>query len=1078
MIMKKNFFIFVTIFFSLLCLPLPAQEQETVNDNETVQVQETVQEQNSVQEQEADEVMSLFAIERLIRQTDYSEALKQLNLYIEKKPEYFDNAQRLIKIIMNRRKQYSVLAEKAIKSSTENPEDHETPAKIILQMRGIEKNPPAEIKRMIDMLEEMHLFKYYAYLFDTILDQSAQLSQNEEYNAAIDKVRADGFDIYKDEFYDSQALAQTQIPAAMDEILVRLNANVDRYKENSFHKDFDSLTAQFLKAVNSSDYDSAAALFPELKASYSAYADLRNKVYECGNDIKELYELQKQTDPSVTDASYLPFMQRFVLGQSSQPDSGILGAIDCKYAKNVESIKAAVEKVVVAYSNNYLKNLPSDILADSVDYAPLSDSGSYVKPIQNFSSLGKNVNALYSLLQAQEDLYNPNPSYDTGLDYEAQLAELTRALVQNTAEYKKEREVQTNLLSAGDAINATVLVTRLFDSVSRMSRVLGVKSKLLPSAFEWGQKYEQALEQYTGLTGDYISQWSEHTQLYNSYLDRLFEHSASTITDSWDMISQSYKNDADTGLSALEQIQNAAAVFSKGFDEHLSNQNYTALAGNPSAQINYASALAPQNNPVYFYPELENNLYEHIQNSCAQYNSDLTEKQNALTQNLNSHEDWLKNQALVDIVESAVSYIQNVKSRMELISVNAGMALSENNLKLDNAAYAKNFADSIIEEAKEAYTNGQLDKAEKLLVEASEKYAESLAIADSYELRNQADSIKIELSTKIMDAKNELVVKQSRELYTQARDALNYDRYDDSQTLINAAINKWAETHTEKNPEFEDFLELVNTAVSMKTGRTLLPSDPLYSEMSQLLSIAYQFYDEGEQKLKTGDKPGAETALNSAVENLNKFKNVYPLNQEASLLLLKIERLRDPVRFEEEFAQKVQAAIAQSKNKDTKAQAYNTLTDYYNLEPNYKGLKDLLYNLEIELGMRQKPVDNSDAARSTRLTTQAERQFNSAGNNTAKLEQALATVNEALKINPNNKSAQSLKDRISLKIGSSSIIVLSSSDQNLLTQAKKAYQAGNIDDANTYMLRLLNSNPDNIKVKEVSDLNNKIKSQL
>ena len=61
------------------------------------------------------QVMSLFEIERLIRRTDYTEALKQLNIYIEKRPDYFDNAQRLIKIIMNRRKQYSVLAEKAIK---------------------------------------------------------------------------------------------------------------------------------------------------------------------------------------------------------------------------------------------------------------------------------------------------------------------------------------------------------------------------------------------------------------------------------------------------------------------------------------------------------------------------------------------------------------------------------------------------------------------------------------------------------------------------------------------------------------------------------------------------------------------------------------------------------------------------------------------------------------------------------------------------------------------------------------------------------------------------------------------------
>ena len=329
-----------------------------------------------------------------------------------------------------------------------------------------------------------------------------------------------------------------------------------------------------------------------------------------------------------------------------------------------------------------------------------------------------------------------------------------------------------------------------------------------------------------------------------------------------------------------------------------------------------------------------------------------------------------------------------------------------------------------------------------------------------------------------MDAKNEIVVRESRNLYTQAREALNYDRYEDSETLINAAINKWAETHTEKNPEFEDFLELVNTAVSMKTGRVLLPSDPLYSEMSQLLSIAYQYYNEGEQLMNQGKTQEAEAALDNAIENLNKFKTVYPLNQEASLLMLKVDRLRDPAKFDEEFAQKVQTAIAQSKNRDTMAQAYNTLTDYYNLVPDYKGLKDIIYNLEIELGMRQRPIDNSAATRSTRLTAQAQSQFNRAGSNTAALNQALETVNEALKLNPNNKTAQTLKDNISLKLGSCSIIVLSSDDQNLLTQAKKAYQSGNIDEANTYMLRLLNNNPNNIKLKEVEDLYNKIQSQL
>jgi len=1035
------------------------------------------------QEEEEEEAMSLFAIERLIRQTDYSEALRQLNIYIEQKPEYFDNAQRLIKIIMNRRKQYSVLAEEAIKSSTENPEDHETPAKIILQMRSIEKNPPAEIKRMIDLLEEMHLFKYYAYLFDSIQEESSALSQNGDYFGAIDKIRAEGFDIYKDEFYNQaeeiEGLEQTV--SDMEAVLARLNSAIDRYKDNSLHKEFDNITAQLLTAIKRSDYEQSRLLFPEFLRIYSSYSDLRNEVYKCGIDVSALYEIVKEADSSVTDASYLPFMQRFILGIQSQEDSGILGAIDCKYRINLESIKNAVEEVVKAYNTNYLSELPADILSDSVDYARLSDQSIFVLPVQQFASLGKDVNALYSLLNTELEMpLGRYPSYDISLDYEYELAQKTTQLLNNTQEFKKERQLQQQLLAQKESVNAAQLVTDLFDSVSRMSQVLGVKSQLLPSYFEWGQSYNQAYELYQSDTGsqDYTMDWSEHTKLYLSYLDSLFEESASTITGSWEIITQTYKNDADSCVEALEKLQNGAKLYSNGFNEHISQAVYSDISSSAQKELEYIQSLPAQTSPLYFYPELENNIYAYLQTSAEGYTEDLREKQNALSENLNAHEDWQSNQDLVALVEDAVDYIQQSISRIGLMSVNAGLAMEENQLKLDEAAYAKNYADSVIEEAKEAYNEGDLDKAEKLLLEASESYAESLSLADSNELRSSADSIKTELGAKIMDAKNERVIKESRTLYTQAREALNYDRYDDAETYINAAINKWAETHTEENPEFTDFLELVNTAVSMKTGRVLLPSDPLYAEMSQLLSIAYQYYDEGEACIKNKDTSGAEEALNSAVENLNKFKAVYPLNQEASLLLLKIDRLRDPAKFEEEFEQKVETAIAQSKNKDTMSQAYNTLTDYYNLEPDYPGLKNILYNLEIELGMRQRPVDNSAASRSTRLTNQAERQFNNAGSNESKLNAALDLVNEALKLNPNNSAAQALKDRISLKIGSSSVIVLSSSDQNLLTQAKKAYQAGNIDSANTFMLRLLNSNPDNIKVKEVADLNNKIKSQL
>ena len=1051
--MKRKFRLLYIIIIFLFATPVFAQSQEAIelDDNNG-------------------EVMSLFEIERLIRKTDYTEALKQLNLYIEKKPDFFDNAQRLVKIIMNRRKQYSVLAERAIRSSEENPEDHETPAKIILQMRGIEMNPPAEIKRMIDLLEDMHLFKYYAYLFDKLLEDSAELSHKGDYFGAISHVIDEGFNVYKDEYYDSFETGNTEMITVAEEIMTRLSENIATFEDNSLQREFDSVNTQFLNAINDKNYEQAERVLPQLQSAYTRYSQVRNEVYDRGQEIIELFKKQQEIDSEITDASYLPFMQRFILGVQNPADSGILGAIDCKFNTSLENLKTAIQTAQEDAGNAYLAVLPGELLNSVTDYYDLTNRTKYVYPLEKYAALGKQVNSLYSLIKIDpaadgtERVHNPDPSYDIIVDYEPKLALLTVQLLEKTKDFEEEQSVQKQLLAQTDTD-----ITPLFDSVFRMTTILGSKSSLVPSAFEWGSAYLELPDAQI---------WTTPTELYNSYLDTLFQASAASMTDSWGIITESYRKDSDTYVSNADEYKKYAQYYINGFDEHVDLNQVGGTGATAEALFAYAKQAGTQDNPVYHYPDFAIRLYEKSEELSAQYIASIEERQSSLEQNLNAHEDWLANEELVEIVDSTVAYMQNRKSELELNRMQASQQLAEAQLSLEEASYAKNNAASIFDEAQDALVRGNLANAEKLLLEASERYADSLSIADDEALRTQVDTIVANLSTKIMDAKNELVIKESRELYTRAREALNYDRYEDSETLISAAINKWAETHTEKNPEFETFLELVNTAVSMKTGRVLLTSDPLYSEMSQLLSIAYQYYDEGEQYIKQGNAQKADESLTLAEESLNKIKAVYPLNQEASLLLLKIDRLHDPQKFEEEFAQKVQTAINQSKSRDTMAQAYNTLTDYYNLEPDYKGLKDVLYNLEIELGMRQRPVDNSAAARSTRLTNQAQTQFNSAGSNTARLNQALETVNEALRLNPNNRTAEALKDRISLRIGSSSIIVLNSDDQNLLTQAKKAYQTGNIDAANTYMLRLLNNNPNNIKLKEVEDLNNKLKSQL
>ena len=108
---KKALFLSLLIF--LIIIPAFSQEKDIDRAVDYIEAQDT-----------DDDVLSLFEIEKLIRATDYNVALEELHKYIEKYPDRFDNAQRLIKTIMNRRKRYSVLTEQAIKSSTENPEDH------------------------------------------------------------------------------------------------------------------------------------------------------------------------------------------------------------------------------------------------------------------------------------------------------------------------------------------------------------------------------------------------------------------------------------------------------------------------------------------------------------------------------------------------------------------------------------------------------------------------------------------------------------------------------------------------------------------------------------------------------------------------------------------------------------------------------------------------------------------------------------------------------------------------------------------------------------------------------------------
>ena len=82
--------------------------------------------------------------------------------------------------------------------------------------------------------------------------------------------------------------------------------------------------------------------------------------------------------------------------------------------------------------------------------------------------------------------------------------------------------------------------------------------------------------------------------------------------------------------------------------------------------------------------------------------------------------------------------------------------------------------------------------------------------------------------------------------------------------MLTQAKARWAVTNVEEDNEIISFMAIVERARKMTTGRKLQKSDPLHTEMSQILSIANQYYNQGERLISKGKKAEGLSYLEEA----------------------------------------------------------------------------------------------------------------------------------------------------------------------------------------------------------------------
>jgi hypothetical protein len=147
----------------------------------------------------------------------------------------------------------------------------------------------------------------------------------------------------------------------------------------------------------------------------------------------------------------------------------------------------------------------------------------------------------------------------------------------------------------------------------------------------------------------------------------------------------------------------------------------------------------------------------------------------------------------------------------------------------------------------------------------------------------------------------------------------------------------------------------------------------------------------------------------------------------------------------------------------------------YKLDPAYPGIKRLVDEIEVYLGIQIPPPDPKALARSSELTRSAQKIYDA--NTRSMFQIALDQLDEAIKLNPDNQNAIALKDRVQTAIGGQSVAVLSGNDEAKYQQAVLELQKGNKITASALVEQLL-QNPKSRNSAKIQDLKKRIDSQL
>lgn len=943
--------------------------------------------------------------EKLIEEREYNNAIILLAEYIKNNPDKIEAAQSLLEKIKKAKEIYNQRYEELIEIYSQESPDFDKAYKIFQELEELDRSPNKTTVEAFEKARETAVFVYNNNRFKEIMKTAMDQLQQDSYWEAV-KTYFTGFDLHREQ-YDSTDYGNI-IENRIDHAISTLNSSVEHFL--SLKEEFNQRVNNTLSLFESSDLESLSEEIDSLSEILLVLSDLRKDVLNAIHTIEEQNRLIKQS--GFDEAFFLTYLSLIAKGRDTvDVKEGIIGAFDMLWDTTLNNLEGELkERAATAFQsgikdmgegnpkgsvNNLDKAYTYSLL--TVKTLALRSSRMYVEENLSFSPLSVESEKeilpsilFYQLLAKEAKAYKKIVK----INEDKILIETGIMEAQTGEELKKIRE------------NLVVLEEKTEDHLNEWESLRLSFNEIAKLGFN--------LEKSTEETGNTIARLNkiraDLLETETALVDRSIHIALDPLNDIY--------------LKEERRIEEGKRLLD-GYEKVVGEDD----AGEPIVVM----AKDPQSAKQIF-TTAEKNIGE-LKQEVEELLSDIKSEKPFIL------EDPGVKERISAIFELDKKSSNTIDRLADLISISDEEILLAG--KLESEALFR------VEQARIALGRQEFALAREHLKIASERFDRSLAIQENAELRKKRDQVLTELNNRIVTEENAIIVEEVRKLINQGKELYAQGDYEGAERLFQRAQTRWKVTHVENKSEIEYWLGIVRTALNIRSGRTIEERDPLYSEVKPLLNGAKEDFLKGKTLMEEGKRQEAMGYFERAGEKIFYVRLTFPLNQEASVISLKIQQYKNPENFDALFRERF--AQARSKIDTNPQEAYIELKDLSEIKPDYPGLAQAIYNAEIKLGIRIPPPD---PARKKKAEEFYQRAYEIVRSNVrSNFPVALEYLNEALRLTPDNESVISLLDRVEAEMGGRATMVLSSMAQQQYRLAEEKFIQGSYYEA----LRIVNN---------------------